>query len=235
MGHEATKTAENRHACEQAYETIQGLILGMEIRPGAAVTETALSQRLGLSRTPVREAFKRLEQEGLIVTTNHRKRVYILTIREMEELFDLKICLEGAVARWAGQRADPDGRRRLREALQRMKRVAAVRPAETAQEQAWLEDWLDSDQRFHDTLFDLAGNKRARQVIRTCNMQWHRLRLGMLTLEGRIERSVAEHETIALAVLAGKPAVAQKAMETHLQNLQRELVKVMRLLHYPTM
>jgi GntR family transcriptional regulator, rspAB operon transcriptional repressor len=228
------RTAENRTAWEQAYETIQGLILGMEIQPGAAVTETALSQRLGLSRTPVREAFKRLEQEGLIVTTNHRKRVYILSIREMEELFDLKICLEGTVARWAAERADDNARRRLRDALVRMKRVAAACPAGAAKEQAWLENWLDSDQRFHDTLFDMAANKRARQVIRTCNMQWHRLRLGMLTLEGRIERSVAEHEAIALAILDGRPAIAQKAMETHLQNLKRELVKVMGLLHYPT-
>jgi len=227
------RTVESRTAWEQAYETIQGLILGMEIKPGEAVTETALSQRLGLSRTPVREAFKRLEQEGLIVTTNRRKRVYILTIREMEELFDLKICLEGAVTRWAAERADPNGRRRLRDTLAQMKRVAAARPADSLKEQAWLEAWLDSDQRFHDALFEMAGNKRARQVIRNCNMQWHRLKLGMLTLEGRVERSVTEHEQVATAILSGKPAVAQKAMETHLQNLKRELVKVMRILHYP--
>ena len=79
----------------------------------------------------------------------------------------------------------------------------------------------------------LGGNKRARQVIRNCNMQWHRLKLGMLTLEGRIERSALEHEAIARAILDGRPAGAQKAMETHLQNLQKELVKVMRMLHYP--
>jgi DNA-binding GntR family transcriptional regulator len=227
------RTVENRTAWEQAYETIQGLILGMAIKPGEAVTEIALSQRLGLSRTPVREAFKKLEQEGLIVTTNRRKRVYILTIREMEELFDLKICLEGAVARWAAERADKDSRRRLRDVLLRMKRIAAARPADATQEQAWLEDWLDSDRRFHEALFEMAGNRRARQVIRNCNMQWHRLKLGMLTLEGRVERSVREHEQVASAILSGKPALAQKAMETHLQNLKKELVKVMRILHYP--
>ena len=209
------------------------MILGMEIKPGEAVTETALSQRLGLSRTPVREAFKKLEQEGLIVTTNRRKRVYILTIREMEELFDLKICIEGAVARWAAEKADTDGRRRLRDALTQMKRVAAARPADALKEQVWLEDWLDSDRRFHDALFEMAGNGRARQVIRNCNMQWHRLKLGMLTLEGRVERSVTEHEQVAAAILSGKPSVAQKAMETHLQNLKRELVKLMKILHYP--
>ena len=230
----ALKTAPGQDAWEQAYETIQGLILQMEVKPGETVTETALSARLGLSRTPVREAVKRLEQEGLIVTTNRRKRVYILTIREMEELFDLKICIEGAVARWAAERGDPDSRRRLREALALMKRIAGSRPADPAKEQVWLDVWLDSDRRFHEALFDMAANKRARQVIRNCNMQWHRLKLGMLTLEGRIERSAAEHEAIARAVLDGKPAAASRAMETHLRNLQKELVKVMRILHYPT-
>lgn len=229
----AMRPMQTRDAWEQAYETIQSLILQMEVKPGETVTETALSQRLGLSRTPVREAVKRLEQEGLIVTTNRRKRVYILTIREMDELFDLKICIEGAVARWAAERGDKDGRRRLRDALALMKRIAATRPADPTGEPMWLEAWLDSDRRFHETLFDMAGNKRARQVIRNCNMQWHRLKLGMLTLEGRIERSALEHEAIARAILDDRPAGAQKAMETHLQNLQKELVKVMRMLHYP--
>ena len=56
----------------------------------------------------------------------------------------------------------------------------------------------------------------------------------MLILEGRVERSVAEHEAVAGAIRAGRPADARKAMETHLQNLKRELVKVMRLPRYPT-
>lgn len=233
--HNALKTpTAPRSAWEKAYEEIQGLILRMEIRPGEVVTETALSERLGISRTPIREAIRRLEQEGLIVTTNHRKRACLLTIHEMEEIFDLKVCIEGAVARWAAERAGDAERRKLREALDRMKRVAAARPADAAAEQPWLDRWLESDQRFHEILFDSADNKRARQVIRNCNMQWHRLRLGMLTLEGRVEKAVTEHEAIGRAILDGKPSDAQKAMERHLQNLKRELLKVMRLLHYPT-
>jgi DNA-binding GntR family transcriptional regulator len=225
---------QNRNAWEKACDEIQDLILRMEIKPGAVVTETALSRRLGISRTPIREAFKKLEQEGLIVTTGRRKHVCILTIREIGEIFDLKICIEGAVAAWAAQRTGDTQRSELGAVFEDMNRIASARPAEASQEQAWLDEWLDRDERFHEIVFEMAGNKRARQVIRTCNMQWHRLKLGMLTLEGRVERSVAEHEAVASAILAGRPAEARKAMETHLQNLKRELVKVMRLLHYPT-
>jgi DNA-binding GntR family transcriptional regulator len=206
----------------------------MEIKPGEAVTETALSKRLGISRTPIREAFKKLEQDGLLVTTGRRKHVCVLTVREVEEIFDLKICIEGAVAAWAAERADDSRRSQIKTVLDRMKQIAAARPAEASKEQAWLDEWLDGDRQFHEIIFGAAGNGRARQVIRTCNMQWHRLKLGMLTLEGRVERSVAEHEAVAEAILAGRPAEARRAMEMHLLNLKKELVKVMRLLNYPT-
>lgn len=226
-------TVQNRKAWEKAYDEIQDLILRMEIRPGEVLTETALSARLGISRTPIREAIKKLEQEGLIVTKDHRKRAYVLTVHDMEEIFHLKICLEGAVASWAAEKAGEDEHAAIRGVLDRMRRIAKERPANTDKEQAWLDQWLAADRRFHEIIFDVADNRRARQVIRNVNMQWHRLKLGMLTLEGRVEKSVAEHEAIGEAILSGRPATARKAMEQHLRNLKRELVKVMRLLHYP--
>jgi DNA-binding GntR family transcriptional regulator len=228
------KAVKNRNAWEQAYESIRDLILHLEIQPGETVTETSLSQRLGISRTPVREAVKRLEQEGLIVTTNRRKRAYVLTVQEIEEIFDLKICIEGTVAAWAAERASDEQRAELAAVLGEMRQVAAARPSDPAREEPWLQRWLTQDRRFHGLLFAMAGNGRAQQIVRNCNMQWHRLRLGMLTMEGRIERSVGEHETVGQAILAARPAAARKAMEQHLRNLRRELVKIMTLLHFPS-
>lgn len=225
----------NRNAWETAYDAIQDLILQTGIPPGAAVTETALSRWLGISRTPIREALKRLEQEGLIVIANRRKYVCLRTICEIEELFELKICIEGAVAGWAAEGAGAGRRRDIKAALGRMKRLAAGRPADIAKEQAWLDGWLARDQRFHALVFDIAGNQRARQIIRTRNLQWRQFKLGMLTLEGRVERSVVEHEAVADAILSGRPACARRAMESHLRNLRCELVKLMRLRHYPTL
>ena len=66
----------------------------MDIKPGELVTEISLSKRLKIGRTPIREALKKIEQEGLIFTLKHRKRVYVLTLKELEEIFDIKICLE---------------------------------------------------------------------------------------------------------------------------------------------
>jgi DNA-binding GntR family transcriptional regulator len=80
----------------------------------------------------------------------------------------------------------------------------------------------------------MAGNKRAQQIIRNFNSQWHQLKLGMLTLEGRVEKSAVEHERIVKAVCLRDSRNAGKQMRNHLQNLKRELVKIMKIAHYPS-
>lgn len=223
----------NGHAKRKAYEKIKGLILSAELGPGQAVTETSLSKRLGLSRTPIREALHDLEREGLIITRNRRKRVYMLTVSEIEDIFDLKIEIESAVAGWAAQRGSKNQFQRLEKISNRMQHLAQQRPNSERKEQACLNKWLAADRKLHALLFTMAQNKRARQIIRNLNSQWHQMKLGMLTLEGRIEKSAVEHERIVREVCAQRSVQAQKQMRNHLQNLKRELVKIMKLAHYP--
>ena len=217
----------------KAYKSIKSLIMSARLGPGQAVTETALSESLGFSRTPVREALHDLEQEGLIVTRNRRKRVYILTVHEIEDIFDLKIEIESAVARWAAQRGSKSQFSQLRKISSQMKRLARLRPSDEQKEDAWLNKWLAADRKLHELLFAMARNKRAEQVIGNFNSQWHQLKLGMLALEGRVEKSAIEHERIVQAICARQPAKAQQQMRSHLQNLRKELVKIMKLAHYP--
>jgi DNA-binding GntR family transcriptional regulator len=223
----------NGYAKRKAYESIKGLILSGKLRPGQAVTETALSEKLGLSRTPIREALHELEGEGLIITNNRRRRVYVLTAHEIEDIFDLKIEIESAVAGWAARRGTKRQCQRLNTILNQMKLLARQRPENPRREEVWLSKWLTADRRLHALLFTMAGNTRARQTIQNFNSQWHQMKLGMLTLEGRVEKSAVEHERIVGEVCAQRPAQAQKQMRIHLQNLKRELVKIMRLAHYP--
>jgi DNA-binding GntR family transcriptional regulator len=223
----------SKKAWEEAYETILDQILTLQIKPGEAVTEIALSDRLGIGRTPVREALKRLEQEGLIVTHNQRKRVYILSIREIEEIFDLKTAIEGSIARWATERgtdAQFADLQRIQDALDGFR---AARETDDKAEEAWLTDWLDLDRGLHAHLFQMAENHRAEGVIKNLNVQWHRLKVGILAMEGRIDRTVAEHQKFVEAILARDPAAAEQAMAEHLQNLKRELVKLLKVYHYP--
>ena len=228
------KTAgKNGQAKLKAYETIKSLIMSAKLRPGQSVTETALSESLGFSRTPIREALHDLEQEGLIVSRNRRKRVYMLTLHEIEDIFDLKIEIESAVARWASQRGSEDQFKQLDKISGRMKQLARQRPGNERKEEAWLSKWLTVDRKLHELLFEMAQNKRAEQIISNFNSQWHQLKLGMLTLEGRVEKSAIEHESIVHAVCSKQPTRAHQQMRRHLQNLKKELVKIMKLANYP--
>ncbi|MCP4256616.1 MAG: GntR family transcriptional regulator [Planctomycetes bacterium] len=224
----------NGRAKQKAYDKIKSLIISANLRPGQAVTETALSGDLGFSRTPIREALHDLEQEGLIVTRNRRKRVYMLTVNEIEDIFDLKIEIESAVACWAAQRGSKKQFVQLVKISRKMKRLARLRPSDERKESAWLDKWLIADRKLHVLMFAMAGNKRAQQIIQNFNSQWHQLKLGMLTLEGRVEKSAVEHERIVQAVCAGDPLKARKQMRNHLQKLKKELVKIMKIANYPS-
>jgi len=226
-------TGKNGRAKLKAYETIRSLIMSAKLKPGQSVTETALSESLGFSRTPIREALHDLEQEGLIVTKNRRKRVYMLTVNEIEDIFDLKIEIESTVARWAAQRGSKDQLKQLDNISGRMQQLVRLRPGDERKEDTWLSKWLTADYKLHELLFEMAQNKRAEQIIRNFNSQWHQLKLGMLTLEGRVERSAIEHESIVEAVCARQLARAHRQMRKHLQNLKKELVKIMKLSNYP--
>lgn len=230
----ATETGtSSKKAWEEAYDVIQDQILTMQIKPGEAVTEIALSDKLGIGRTPVREALKRLEQEGLIVTHNQRKRVYILSIREVEEIFDLKTAIEGSVARWATERGKEEDFTELRILQEEIKLFLTARVADPRDEETWLQKWLDLDRNLHAHLFKMAENHRSEGVIKNLNVQWHRLKVGILAMEGRIDRTVAEHQRFIEAILARDPNAAETAMKDHLQNLKRELVKLLKVYHYP--
>lgn len=222
----------NGLAKQKAYEKIKSMIISAKLRPGQAVTETSLSSNLGFSRTPIREALHDLEQEGLIVTKNSRKRVYMLTVNEIEDMFDLKIEIESAVACWAAKRGSKKQFTQLIKISKEMKHLAGQRPSDERKEKVWLDKWLTTDHKLHSLLFIMAGNKRAQQIIQNFNSQWHQLKLGMLTLEGRVEKSAIEHERIVQAVCAGDSYYAGKLMRIHLQKLKKELVKVMKIANY---
>lgn len=218
---------------EEAYELIKDKILTMSIKPGEAVTEQNLSAQLGIGRTPVREALTRLELDGLIVSQNGRKKVYALTVDEMREILDVKIELEGAVARWAAEKGDDEQRKNLQRFIGEMKKLAQNRPESAVQREQYLERWLELDRQLHATVFAMAGNRQAEQFIQKLNVQWHRLRIVAYALEGRIVKSVSEHEDFVLPIINRQPQEAEQAMQQHLQNLKQELINTMQLFHYP--
>lgn len=211
-----------------AYKKILDAIMDFSLKPGESVTEVDLSEKLGLSRTPIRDAIRRLENEGLIITQNRTKKVYFLTEKDVEEIFDLKIAIESLVAAQAAERGTKGQIDALSNITIEIRQLLEMKSNSKMEDNDFFAEWLMTDERFHNLLFEMAGNQRARQIIQTLNTQWHRIKVGLSAIEGRTEKGAIEHEIIGKAIILRDPETAEKAVRNHLNNLKIMLLKLMK-------
>lgn len=204
---------------QQAYEYILNKIISMEYNPGDYITDSRIGRELKLSRTPIREACQLLESEGLLISEPRRGwRIYSLTIKDIEDIFDLKCEIEGLMARKAATDADVEHREALLDLFDQMKK------ASTNDE---IEKWEKIDSSLHHLIYVMAHNDRAERVVTNMNNQWHRLRKGFIILQGNLYIATNEHEKIVSAVINNDPKGAEEAMHAHLNSVRTGLVKVL--------
>jgi DNA-binding GntR family transcriptional regulator len=204
---------------KQAYDFMKSQIINLGFKPGEYVTDSQIAAMLNISRTPVREAFHRLEKEGLLVNEARRGwRVYTLTLQDIHDIFDIKEAIEGMVARKAAYCSDES----LRACL-----VEAVNGLRAATETDDPDAWLKADIHLHEILFQMAGNERAHRTIATLNDQWHRVRIGFSALQERTKRSTEEHAMFVESILAGDGNEAERRLRAHLNKVRQELVNLL--------
>lgn len=209
----------NRTYQQIAYEYLREKIINLRYKPGEYLNDTDIAAELNISRTPVREAFYRLEKEGLLTNEARRGwRVYTLVLKDIHEIFDIKEAIEGMIARKAAECKDEALQAKVRAYLEEMR--AAADTGDT-------EGWIQADIALHDVLFDMAENERAVKIITNLNDQWHRLRIGFTALQGRTKQSVSEHEAFINAILEGDGNNAEKYLQQHLNRVREELVHLL--------
>ncbi len=213
-----------------AYSSILRAIISSELRPGDIITEIQLAQKFGFGRTPVREAIMRLENEGFIVSSERKKRVYILFPKDIEEIFSIKQAIESMVAFQASEKATPENRAELSDMLEKMR--ALKNEGNIRQDVSYVQGWLELDTDFHDLLFRIANNWRAGIIVDNLNLQFRRIKLGMLVLEERVEKAIREHLEIGEAVLEGKKEEAAQLMRNHLENVKQTIISLMKTFYY---
>jgi DNA-binding GntR family transcriptional regulator len=210
------ETHRHGEAVDVVFETIrQGIITG-RFAPGQRLVIRDLEEEIGYSRSTLREAFRRLAAERLVsLIPNRGVAVQRLAPREMADLFEIRELLEGHAARRAAERIDEgDHRRRF------MAMWEKVRRGDPSERAAFIGD----NQSFHGTIVELAGNSRLPEMLNQLQIpilmfQWRRF----MTRE-ETEQSQAEHETIAKAILEGRPERAETAMRKHVRRAKRRSV-----------
>ncbi len=212
-----------------AYDRILKAIVTSELRPGDAVAEIQLAQKFGFGRTPVREAIMRLENEGFIVSSERKKRVYILFPKDIEEIFLIKQAIESMIAFQASEKATATNKKELADMLVEMR---SLKNGENSQHDAYVQRWLELDTDFHDLLFRIANNSRAGVIVDNLNLQFRRIKLGMLVLEERVEKSVREHLEIGEAILEGRKEDASRLMHSHLETVKQTIIALMKTFYH---
>jgi DNA-binding GntR family transcriptional regulator len=222
-----TSANSRKHARPQeVYERLRALIIDGRLAPGTRLVETDVASRLGVSRTPVRGALQRLQQEGYVVDSptlqQTRPTVAPLTSEDAHELFVLVGALEGLAASRAALGTSAE-RTALAAELTEINDAFRAAAAAPRPDHGRI---FELDERFHRCYMKAAG-RRVRSLHDTVKPQaerYERLYVSMLTSE--LHTSVVEHRAIVKAIRAGNAPAAQAAVETNWRNAAERLAAV---------
>ncbi len=201
-------------ASETAYQLLRDEIIQWKLEPGTPLGEVETSQRLGVSRTPLREALSRLIAEGLVRTGPGRTAVVTsLSRSDIIELFELREALETQAARLAARRRDAAVFEALRAEFVTGARESGDRSHEPADDRPYdLADALDV------AIDDAAGSVYLRAALRDLRGHLARVRRSAHSNADRLTRATSEHILIVDAILAQDEALAASATSVHLHN-----------------
>ncbi|HET8594832.1 MAG TPA: GntR family transcriptional regulator [Intrasporangium sp.] len=202
-------------AAARAYEQLRAEILDGRIRPGTTLYEVEQSSRLGVSRTPVREAFRRLVADGLLTANGGRGLVVTqVSERDLASIFELRACLEAQAAELAARRGDPEEFAGFVLAFTEAQgRLTAGNVTEQD-----VADYYALIRRFDAAVDEAAQNPFLVDALDNLRTHAARVRRMASHSPARLAASAVEHALIAEAIAAADPALAVHATHVHLHN-----------------
>ncbi len=199
--------------CESLREAIRSGVL----KPGERIMEIQLAEELGVSRTPVREAIRKLELEGYVVMMP-RRGTYVasMSIRDINEIFEIRTALESLSNGLAADHITDDE-------LEHLQRLLVIIGGYI--KEGNIEKIVETDIEFHDLLYHAARNERLVGIISNLRDQLTRFRTLSMSYPGRLEETLEEHRLIVDAIASGDRKAASRAAERHMENSEKTLLK----------
>ncbi|HEY3954978.1 MAG TPA: GntR family transcriptional regulator [Streptosporangiaceae bacterium] len=191
-----------------AYHQLRQDIVHGVLRPNEVLIETELSERLGVSRTPIRESLQRLAADGLIVMRRRRWYVYEHTLDEIRELYEVRAAQEGYAALLTCERATEE-------------QIGAIQQAATSVRYAAAADRVAANDAFHDLINAACGNARLIEEIAKTRLFYFNQRLAHAYQPEDMSRSTAEHDAISRAVTSRDGEQAQRLVHEHVREAYR--------------
>ncbi len=203
---------------ERAYEFLKSSVLSGHFNPGERLTEEHLAKRLGVSRTPVREALHKLESEGLIKSLDTRGFIASADSKdEIEEMFDIRASLEGYALRLASENISEETLKGL---------DGFIENAEDALKRKKINEIFKWNTRFHDALHDLVAHKpRFHRLITNMRKYVLRYRKDTLHYLDGAKRTIDGHRKIMMALRLKEPDLCERIMREHIQEAKEDAMQ----------
>lgn len=201
---------------EVVSETLREAIVSGVLQPGERLMEIQLAEELGVSRTPVREAIRKLELEGFVVMIP-RRGTYVadLSIKDINEVFEIRTALDVLAAGLAAERITDDE-------LEELERIL-VQIGECI-EQNNMEPIVELDSQFHDIQYRACRNDRLVGIINNLREQFTRFRSISMAYPGRLKNTLEEHSRLVEAIASRNSELAQKLAREHMENAEQTLL-----------
>jgi GntR family transcriptional regulator, rspAB operon transcriptional repressor len=212
-----------RNIPKQVYELLRERILSVELEPGASINERRLTEWLGVSRTPIREAIRRLADSGLISIVPHvGTSVSLISAKRTRELYLIRSSLECAVTRLAAERFDESAAKILQDLIDQQ--TATLEGPDLVRHVA-------VDDEFHRAIAGISGLTLAWEILQKVIIEVTRLRHLAIRISSRLAKPVEEHAHILNALKDNDPDASERAMKTHLDNSYQSALSALQL--YP--
>ncbi len=201
----------------EVYKELEHSILDGTFQAGDSLIETKLSEQLGVSRTPIREALRQLEHEELVRTVPNRGAVVIgISTKDIEDMYTIRIAIEGLASQWAAESATLEQIEQLREIVELQEFYA--------QKNEPLQIW-QLDSRFHTLLYSVCGSRILKHTLGNFHNYVQKAREISITAEGRISALVSEHRAIFDAIASRDSEKAKILTEQHIINAKNSVLK----------
>ena len=199
------------------FENLRGAIVEGKLKPGQRLMEVQLAEQLGVSRTPVREAIRKLELEGLVVMLP-RKGAYVanMSLKDVVDVLEIRASLEGLAASLSAERITDEDIKKLE---------SIVEEFENNVDESKVEKKKKKDVEFHECIFKSTNNKRLHQLINSLWEQVYRFRVTYISDYDSTVNIVEEHKMILDAIKRGDSEMAKKYAMEHIQKAENFIIE----------
>ena len=204
-------------------ENLRDAIITQVLKPGERLMEIQLADEMGVSRTPVREAIRKLELEGLVVMVP-RKGAYVagVSMKDIHEVYEVRSALEMLAVTLAAERITDEELNALEQQVLRESEEEAKKDGSD------LDNIIYIDSSFHDIIYQAARNQRLVQFVNILQEQLQRFRAASLARPGRSKTALEEHKQIVEALSERNGELASKLAQEHIENAENAMIASMK-------